>query len=90
MASSVVGKMGVSNTSNMQIRRHISHWPGLETKLEARTTLRLNPGEVEFFLMLCDSLKVHVQCYFDVLSEGVLGFGGVDGRRRKHRASWLA
>lgn len=41
---------------------------------------------VEFSLMLCDSLKVHVQCGFDVLSKGVLGFGGVGGPRREYRA----
>jgi hypothetical protein len=34
-----------------------------------------------FSLMLCDSLKMHVRCGFDVLSRGVLGFGGVDSRR---------
>lgn len=47
-------------------------------------------GAVEFSLMLCDSLKVHVQRGFDVLSKGVLGFGGVDGLRREYRALWLA
>lgn len=59
-------------------------------KLEAKMALRLDLGEVGFSLMLCDSLKVHVQCGFDVLSKGVLGFGGVDGPRRKSRALWLA
>jgi hypothetical protein len=59
-------------------------------KLEAKMALRLDLGEEEFSLMLCDSLKVHVWCSFDVLSKGVLGFGGVVGPRREHRALWLA
>jgi hypothetical protein len=40
--------------------------------------------------MLCDSLNVHVQCGFDVLSKDVLGFRGVDSPGREYRALWLA
>jgi hypothetical protein len=59
-------------------------------ELEARMALRLDLVQWSPLLILCDSLKVHVWCGFDVLSKGVLGFGGVGGPRRKHRALWLA